>query len=239
MQRKNFSKLFKLIAPFIFSGIFVGALVGCTTLSSATTEQKAVSIVNKSESVFFDFWSSNEKPMQQMRGLYPDARGIVILPGVLKGGFIVGAEGGSGVFLARDASGRWGYPAFYTMAAGSIGFQAGAQSSDIILLLFSDKAVRSLVRHQGKIGADLGLTVGTVSTGVEASTTTNVGADILAFSSGIGVFAGASAEAAIMIKRNDFNHAYYGEPVTPEQIIIDSAVQNPQADKLRTLLAKP
>ena len=239
MQRKNFSKLFKLIAPFIFSGIFVGALASCTTLSSATTEQKAVSIVNKSESVFFDFWSSNEKPLQQMRSLYPDARGIVILPGVLKGGFIVGAEGGSGVLLARDASGRWGYPAFYTMAAGSIGFQAGAQSSDIILLLFSDKAVRSLVRHQGKIGADLGLTVGTVSTGVEASTTTNVGADILAFSSGIGVFAGASAEAAIMIKRNDFNHAYYGEPVTPEQIIIDSAVQNPQADKLRTLLAKP
>ncbi|MCK5168108.1 MAG: lipid-binding SYLF domain-containing protein, partial [Rhodospirillaceae bacterium] len=150
MQRKIFSKLFKLIAPFIFSGIFVGALASCTTLSSATTEQKAVSIVNKSESVFFDFWSSNEKPMQQMRGLYPDARGIVILPGVLKGGFIVGAEGGSGVFLARDASGRWGYPAFYTMAAGSIGFQAGVQSSDIILLLFSDKAVRSLVRHQGK-----------------------------------------------------------------------------------------
>lgn len=239
MQRKFFSKLFKLIAPFIFAGIFSGILAGCTTLSSVTTEQKAVSIVNKSTSVFFDFWSSNEKPMQQMRDLYPDARGIVILPGVLKGGFIVGAEGGSGVLLARDASGRWGYPAFYTMAAGSIGFQAGAQSSDIVLLLFSDKAVRSLVRHQGKIGADLGLTVGTVSTGVEASTTTNVGADILAFSSGIGVFAGASAEAAIMIKRNDFNHAYYGEPVTPEQIIIAGSQQNPQADKLRAILAKP
>ncbi len=235
MQRKIFSKLFKIITPFILAGM----LAGCTTFSSVTTEQKAVSIVNKSTSVFFDFWSSDEKPMQQMRSLYPDVRGIVILPGVLKGSFIVGAEGGSGVLLARDASGRWGYPAFYTMAAGSIGFQAGAQSSDIILLLFSDKAVRSLVRHQGKIGADLGLTVGTVSSGVEASTTANVGADILAFSSGIGVFAGASAEAAIMIKRNDFNLAYYGQSVTPEQIIIDSAVQNPQADKLRAALAKP
>ncbi|MCK5547122.1 MAG: lipid-binding SYLF domain-containing protein [Rhodospirillaceae bacterium] len=238
MQSKIISSLLKLFAPILLSGLLVGSLSGCATYSSVTTEQKAVSVVNKSESVFFDFWSSNEKPMQQMRSLYPDARGIVILPGVLKGGFIVGAEGGNGVLLARDMSGRWGYPAFYTMAAGSIGFQAGVQSSDIILLLFSDKAVRSLVRHQGKIGADLGLTVGTVSAGVEASTTANVGADILAFSSGIGVFAGASVEAAIMIKRNDFNHAYYGEPVMPEQIIIDGSQQNPQADKLRSILVK-
>ncbi|MCK5166653.1 MAG: lipid-binding SYLF domain-containing protein [Rhodospirillaceae bacterium] len=234
MQRKNISNLFRFIVPLVL----IGALASCTTLSSATPEEKAISIMHKSEQVFVDFWSSNEKPLQQMRSLYPDARGIVILPGVLKGGFIVGAEGGSGVLLARDASGRWGYPAFYTMAAGSIGIQAGGQSSDIVLLVFSDKAVRSLVRHQGKIGADLGLTVGTISTGVEASTTANIGADILAFSSGIGVFAGASVEAAIMIKRNDFNNAYYGETVTPEQIIIDGAVQNPQADKLRGLLAK-
>lgn len=173
-----------------------------------------------------------------MRDFFPDAKGIVILPGVLKGGFVVAAEGGSGVLLARNASGAWGYPAFYTMAAGSIGFQAGGQSSDVVLLVFSDKAVASLVRHQGKLGADLGLTVGTVSTGVEASTTTNVGADILAFSSGFGMFAGLSAEGAVMIKRNDFNNAYYGVEVGPEQIIINNEVQNPHADKLRGLLSQ-
>jgi len=238
MQYKNTSFFSRFTALALIGLLASLSLSGCTTLSSATPEEKAASLVAKSEQVFSEFWASNEKPLQQMRKLYPDAMGIVILPGVIKAGFVVGAEGGSGVMLARDLSGRWGYPAFYTMAAGSVGFQAGGQSSDIVLLLFSEKAVRALVKNQGKLGADLGLTVGTVSTGVEASTTSNVGADIMAFSSGVGVFAGGSIEGAVMITRNDFNNAYYGAEVTPEQIVLDASVSNPGADKLRGVLAQ-
>ncbi|MDH5188160.1 MAG: lipid-binding SYLF domain-containing protein [Rhodospirillaceae bacterium] len=238
MLHKNISILSRF-APLVFISLFVLLpLSGCTTLSSASPEEKVATLVTKSEQVFTEFWSSNEKPLVQMRKLYPDARGIVILPGAIKGGFMFGAEGGSGVLLARDISGRWGYPAFYTMAAGSFGLQVGGQVSDIVLLLFSEKAVRSLVKNQGKLGADLGLTIGTVSTGVEASTTTNVGADIMAFSSGVGIFAGGSIEGAVMITRNDFNNAYYGDEVTPAQIVLDAAVSNPAADKLRSVLTQ-
>lgn len=238
MQVKNISTIPRHMFLTFLSLVAVLTISGCTTLSSASNEEKAASLVAKSEQVFSEFWASSEKPLQQMRKLYPDAMGIVILPGVLKGGFVFGAEGGSGVLLARDLSGRWGYPAFYTMAAGSVGFQAGGQSSDIVLLLFSQKAVSALVNNQGKFGADLGLTVGTVGAGVEASTTSNVGADILAFSSGTGVFAGASLEGAVMIARNDFNNAYYATDTTAEQIILNGALSNPNADKLRNLLSQ-
>lgn len=132
--------------------------------------------------------------MDRFRDLLPKAEGIIILPGVIKGGFVFAAEGGSGVLLAKDPAGRWSDPAFYFLAAGSVGLQAGAQVGDVVLLLFSRDAVASIIEHQGKLGADLGLIIGTVGAGVEASTTTNIGADVVAFSQGIGAFAGGSLE---------------------------------------------
>jgi len=177
--------------------------------------------------------------MDHFRALLPKAAGIVVLPGVVKGGFVFAAEGGSGVLLAKDASGRWGYPAFYLMASGSVGLQAGAQFGDVVLLVFSQDAVAAIIETQGKLGADLGLVVGTVGGGVEASTTGNVGADVLAFSQGIGMFAGGSLEASAMIRRNDLNQAYYGQAIGPADIVLQGNAQNPAADGLRAALDAP
>ena len=174
--------------------------------------------------------------MDDFRALLPRAQGVVVLPGMLKGGFIVAAEGGNGVLLAKDAAGRWSPPAYYFLAAGSIGLQMGGQATDVVLLVFSSDAVKSIIEHQGKLGADLGLVIGTVGAGVEASTTTNIGADVMAFSQGVGVFAGGSLEAAALIKRNDLNEAFYGQVVTPTDIVFGSVAANPAADGLRATL---
>ncbi|MBF0248489.1 MAG: lipid-binding SYLF domain-containing protein [Alphaproteobacteria bacterium] len=212
-------------------------LNACATPPS-TDADKARQIVESAGATLDSFTSSNEPPMEHFRNLMPRAHGVVIFPGLIKGGFIVGAEGGNGVLLARDAAGAWGQPAFYTLASGSIGLQVGGQMGDTVLLVFSPDAVKAIVEHQGKLGADLGLVVGTVGAGVEAATTANIGADVLAFSKNIGMFAGGSLEAAALIKRNDLNAAFYGRNVSSADIVLAKSVSNPAADGLRAALAQ-
>lgn len=223
-------------ARFLMIVLVASFVSGCASVQSMSADQRATQVLGAAQMAFENMHKAPDTVMDDFRTLFPKAQGVVIFPGLLKGGFVVAAEGGNGVLLAKDAAGQWGQPAFYFLAAGSVGFQIGAQATDVVLLLFSQKAVASIIAHQGKLGADLGLTFGTVGAGVEASTTTNVGADIIAFSQGMGAFAGGSLEAAALIKRNDLNEAFYGRPVTPEEIVLHGQAQSPAAEALRAAL---
>lgn len=214
-------------------------LAACSTAQTLTDAERAQQIIDASRTTLQKFKASTDAPLDQFRALLPKAEGVVILPGVIKGGFIVAAEGGSGVLLAKDASGRWSYPAFYFLAAGSVGLQLGGQASDVVLLVFNTDAVQSIINHQGKLGADLGIVIGTVGAGVEASTTTNIGADVMAFSQGVGAFAGGSLEAAALVRRSDLNEAYYGQPLMPADIVLGGRAAHSGADALRTELSQP
>jgi len=224
---------------FLMVMVLTLSVAGCAELQPTPDDQQAQHIIASAQSIFQSFKASTEKPMDNFRAMLPKAQGIVILPGLLKGGFIVAAEGGNGVMLAKGLNGTWGQPGFYFLAAGSVGLQMGGQATDVVMLLFSQKAVASIIHNQGKLGADLGLIIGTIGGGVEASTTTNIGTDIMAFSQGIGAFAGGSLEAAALIRRNDLNEAFYGQIATPDEIILQGQVQSPAADGLRAALSKP
>ena len=168
----------------------------------------------------------------------PTARGIVVLPSVIKGGFMLGGEGGNGVLLVKTEDGSWSPPAFYVLGAASLGIQMGLQDTEIILVLRSNGAVSAILDHQGKFGADAGLTIGTIGQGAEISTTTNIGLDILAFAnSKIGLFGGAALEGAVLARRVDLNEAYYGKGATPRGIVYQRQSQNLHADALRAALA--
>ncbi|NQV84159.1 MAG: lipid-binding SYLF domain-containing protein [Rhodospirillales bacterium] len=169
----------------------------------------------------------------------PDARAVMILPAIVKAGFFVGAEVGSGVLIARDPGGRWGYPAFYTLGAASFGFQFGVQDTETVLIIRNDGALQSILKDQGKFGADLGITAGIYGTGMEASTTTNLRLDVLAFTnSKVGAFAGASLEGAVLARRRDLNEALYGQGATPEAIINQGRFKTTKAERLRSVLAR-
>ena len=168
----------------------------------------------------------------------PGAKAVVVLPTVIKAGFFVGAEAGNGILIARAGDGKWGYPAFYTLGAASFGIQAGLQDTEIVLVIRSDKAIRAILDHQGKLGADAGLTIGLFGLGVEASTTANLDADVLAFAnSKLGVFGGASLEGAVLARRKDLNEAFYGAGATPNAIVLENKHSNGKADPLRAVLA--
>lgn len=164
------------------------------------------------------------------------ARGVLIVPGLIKAGFIFGAEFGNAVLLARDDAGKWSYPAFYTIGAGSLGLQVGVESSEVIFLIMSQEALEAVINHQVKLGADLSIAVGPMGTGTEASTTTNLGADIISYSKAVGLFGGVAFEGAVVGSRSSMNEAYYGRPVGPKTIVVDQLAQNPQADGLREVL---
>ena len=151
---------------------------------------------------------------------------------MLKGGFVVGGSGGSGVLVANDGT-DWSYPAFYTMGAVSIGLQIGAESSQIMLLVMTEKGMDSMLSNSFKLGADATIAVGPVGSGAKAAT-----ADILSFSLSKGAYTGVSLEGAVITSRDSWNETYYGKPVRPKDIFIQKSVTNPGAEELRNELKR-
>lgn len=161
-----------------------------------------------------------------MRRKLATAKGVFIVPQLLKASFIIGGEGGSGVLLAKTPNG-WSQPAIYTMGAGSIGLQIGGEASEVILLLMNNKAVDAILRNEFKLGADATVAAGPVGAGVEAATTTNLGADILSYSKSKGLAAGISVEGAVITARHGRNQEYYNRSMHPRNILYDNVVSNP------------
>ncbi|MDP6175899.1 MAG: lipid-binding SYLF domain-containing protein [Rhodospirillales bacterium] len=208
-------------------------LGGCLNTSrTATTSQALVDGATKTLRAL-----KARENLHQFPPLLRQAAGVAIFPALYKGGFLVGVEGGHGVLLSRKPDGTWSYPAFYSMAAGSFGMQMGAQKSEVVLIIRNPGALKAILRHQGKLGADAGVAVAWEGAGVEGAVTTNMGMDVWAFSNNVGLYGGASLEGAAIVRRNDLNQEYYGVGATPEKIVLAHQLSNAQADGLRQELA--
>jgi len=173
------------------------------------------------------------------RDLLHRARGVMIIPTLVKGGFIVGGQGGTGLLLSRDQkTGSWSYPAFYAMGAGSFGLQIGLEVSKIMLIIMNDKALNAMMQDEFKIGAEAGIAVVTLGAGAESSTTAAGGADIYALAESAGLFGGIAIQGGIVKPRVEQDHAYYHRNVTAQDIVLRRAAKNPGAENLRAELRK-
>ena len=199
--------------------------------ATADDKQEATQLVEKARLTLDSFMSDNN--MGAFRDLLKKADGVFISPQLLKGAFIVGASGGSGVFLVRDKkTGQWSDPAFYTIGGASFGLQIGGQSSEVILLAMTERGVRSLLANSVKLGGDIGIAVGPVGMGAAASTA-NLSADILSFSRSKGLYGGVALDGAVVAVRGAWNDAYYDKKgVSPTDILIRHDVLNSQAVNL-------
>lgn len=173
-----------------------------------------------------------------VNSLLARARAVLIIPDLVKGGFILGAEYGTGVLLTRDRAGQWSGPAFYSIASGSLGLQIGLQDSETLFVIMSDGGLKAVMEDRFKAGADAGVAVAHVGAGAEAATTANAGADIYAFSKAVGAYGGASLEGSGILPRHSWNAAYYGGNPTPEDIVLARRLDNPHSSRLKDVLAR-
>lgn len=204
--------------------------------ASADDKQEATQLVEKARFAFESFMTDGK--MGPFQGLVKRARGVFMAPQLLKGAFIIGVSGGSGVLVVQDEkTGQWNGPSFYTIGGASFGFQIGGEASEVVLLAMTERGVSSLLWSSFKLGADVGLAAGPVGVGVSAATA-NLSVDILSFSRSKGLYGGISLDGAVVATRGDWNEAYYGKPLTPTDILIRKTVINPQAQRLIEAVAK-
>jgi lipid-binding SYLF domain-containing protein len=170
--------------------------------------------------------------MKWFRDNMNKAKGVLVVPQLIKGGFIFGGSGGSGVLLVKGENNIWSDPAFYTMGSGTVGFQIGVEVSEIILMIMKDRGVDALLTSSFKLGGDISIAAGPVGTGAKAQT-----ADILAFSRTKGIYGGVNIEGAVLKVRDDWNHDYYGSKTAPREILIEGSATNSHADELRSAVA--
>lgn len=166
------------------------------------------------------------------------ARAVLIVPDLVKGGFLLGAEYGTGVLLTRGKDGLWSGPAFYSVASGSLGLQIGLQDAETLFVIMSDNGLDAVMNDRMKLGAAANVAVAVVGVGAEADTTTNAGADIYAFSNAAGLFAGVSLNGSGILPRHSWNAAYYGGTPLPEDILISRRLDSPQANRLKDVLTR-
>lgn len=167
-----------------------------------------------------------------------NVKGVFIVPQLLRGAFIFGGAGGSGVFLMRDAkTGKWSDPAFYTMGSASFGLQIGADASELVLLAMTSQGAETFLTTSFKLGGDVSIAAGPVGAGAKGQTTFQ-SADILAYSLSKGVFAGISLEGAGVAVSGGSNQAYYGKDTRPSDILVTRTAKNPKAAELVAVVAK-
>ncbi len=190
----------------------------------------AEKIVTRSVEVLTNF--ANDPEMKWFQKHIKDAKGILIIPSLLKAGFIFGGSGGTGAMLRNNVSNKqWSSPAFYSMGSVTWGLQIGAQKAEVVLLVMTDKGMDALLSTKLQLGADASVAAGPVGAGTKAAT-----ADVLQFSRAKGVFGGLTLEGSVISPRDSLNGAYYGKSVSPLEILVKEEVSNVQADKLKTTL---
>lgn len=168
------------------------------------------------------------------RGLLKKCQGLVIIPHMVKGAFIVGAARGKGIMIHRLPGGKWSNPSFVTITAGSVGFQIGGQATDLLLVINNERGFQAMLEDNFKFGANASVAAGPVGRDAAAGTDAKLKADIVSYSRSKGVFAGISLDGAGLTNDTEANTAFYGKLVNHRTLL--STQNNPYPEAARPLL---
>jgi SH3 domain-containing YSC84-like protein 1 len=197
------------------TGVAVLSTVGIGRALAAPTADE-VALVRKSYGVLEE--ARHDPEFGNSRQLFQTARGVMVVPQLVKGGFWVGGEGGNGVLMARHGD-RWSNPAFYAIGSASFGLQIGLEVAQVVLFVMSERALNAWMQDKVKLGGDAGLTVAVLGSNASAAATANGNVDVIAWAKAKGAYAGITLEGSVIKPRNEWNAAYYGRPITPVQVL--------------------
>jgi len=214
-------------AKILFAVIIGTLIVGFSMPATAAEPVDQQGLVDKAHATFQSFMVDSN--MAYLKDHLREAKGLLIVPSMLKAGFWIGGSGGSGVLIVKDAkTGQWSQPAFYTLGSVSFGIQFGGEAAEVIMMVRTQKAVDKLLTSSFKLGGDTSIAVGPVGGGAKS----NVVADIFSFSRSKGAFAGIALDGAVVSTKDKWNNAYYGKSVTPVDILVKRSVSNPNSSDL-------
>jgi lipid-binding SYLF domain-containing protein len=221
----------------ILAAALVFVMLAATPAIAGEEYSKQQQVVEKAKMTLEKFAANPNIGWTPTQARY--AKAILIVPQLLKGAFLFGFEGGTGVLLVRDEeTGEWGQPAFYKLRTGSFGLQIGAESSDMVFLVMTTKGVESFYSSSFRLGGDASIALGPVGAGAKGQTSLTLSFDMIAYTSDQGLYAGISAEGAGVITRAKWNERYYERGTRPTDILVKKTVSNPGSEKLRAALAE-
>ncbi|MBK0378651.1 lipid-binding SYLF domain-containing protein [Mucilaginibacter segetis] len=198
-------KLLRL--PLLIGAFFI--------LASATTADKGTEKIHDATNVLKEFGKMKESIPQQLLEEY---QGIIIIPKLINAGFGIGGKRGTGVAMVKLDNGKWSDPVFITLTGGSIGFQIGVQSVDMVLV-FRHKGVLAKVKNGDfTIGGDISAAAGPVGRSSTASTDYKLEAEIYSYSRSKGLFAGISINGSNLSINKSMNANFYGSDVASSDI---------------------
>lgn len=204
-----------------FHGLIAAVLFAAPLTATAVDP---VTKLETARSVLEDFIEIPENRIPP--ALLEDAYGIAVIPSVVKVSFIVGGRRGTGVLAVRRANGKWSHPGFVSLTGGSIGWQAGASSTDIILVFKSRRSIDRIARGDVTLGGDASVAAGPVGRSASAATNARFDAEVYSYSRARGLFAGVSLEGAALGIDDRANAEFYGEPGISAYEILDRSSED-------------
>lgn len=194
-------RLIKAVGPCVCALLVLGGRLGANPNDEIRRVQESMDVLH-------ELTATPDKSIPHK--LLSGANAIIVIPDMVKGGFIVGAKHGRGVLSTRLEDGSFSNPAFITMNGGNIGWQIGVESIDLVFLVMNKEGVNDLLADKFTVGGNLSVAAGPVGRNADAATDAKLGSGILAYSRTAGLFAGATFEGAALRADKDANQAFYG-----------------------------
>lgn len=206
----------------LFAALFAFAL---PTLASAGEQE--IARANNALRVLSEIMLAPDKRLPS--NLIQEAQAIAVVPDVIKAGLIIAGRHGTGLISVKGADGVWSNPSYISMSGGSIGFQLGVESTDVILVFRTQRGVDSIVHGKFTLGADASVAAGPVGRDAHAATDAQLKAEIYSYSRSRGLFAGIALDGSVLAIDNNANQAVYGEGATPRRIFTGGIGNVPNA----------
>lgn len=198
----------------------LAAMLGTASMTwaaTSTTREDAVDRMNNAATVLQQVMNTPDKGIPEE--VLDHAKCVAVVPHMVKGGFVFGAEGGRGVATCRTANG-WSAPAFFSVEGGSWGLQIGVEGVDVVMIFQNQKGMEDLLKSKFKVGGDASAAAGPVGRSASASTDWKMNAEILTYSRAKGAFAGLTLNGAVVHADQDAMTAVYGANVTERDVLL-------------------
>ena len=207
-------------------GAIAGIVLGLTVSSvqAADLSTRETSRIQEAATVLKEIHRVPDKDIP--RDLWDRAACVMVIPGLKKAAFVVGGEYGKGLMSCRREGG-WSAPIFMQMEKGSWGFQIGAQSIDLVLLVMNANGMEKMLRNKVSLGAEASVAAGPVGRDARAATDAQMKAEILSYSRTQGLFAGINLSGGVVRADEDDNVDLYGKAIVPKDVVMSGTVKAP------------